>query len=64
MLLFATGFAAWAVVGNEHIGTLGLRLANPPDAPSVALERLLAVLVLPAALTAVTAPVLLPPGPA
>ncbi len=55
LLVFAIGVAAWAIAGDEADGTLELLLANPINRTRVAAERALGLLLLVAALVAVTA---------
>lgn len=63
-LVFALGFAAWAVSGDEAAGTLELLLSNPVSRARVALERVGALVLLLALLTAVTAATLVVLAPA
>jgi ABC-2 type transport system permease protein len=55
LLIFAVGVAAWSVSGDEAAGTLELLLANPVGRVRVALERVVAMVVLLAGLTLVCA---------
>ncbi|MGH7722193.1 MAG: ABC transporter permease [Candidatus Dormibacteria bacterium] len=55
MLVFALGFGAWAVSGDEGSGMLELILANPVSRVRIVVERASALLVMLAVLTAVTA---------
>lgn len=55
LLIFAVGVAAWSVSGDEAAGTLELLLANPVSRARMALERFSAMVLLVAALAAVSA---------
>jgi ABC-2 type transport system permease protein len=53
MLVFAVGFAAWSIAGDEAAGTLELLLANPISRMRVALARYAALVILVVALSTV-----------
>lgn len=53
-LIFAIGLASWSVAGDEAAGTLELLLSNPVGRYRVALERAAGLVILLAALTAVS----------
>ncbi|MGI8610085.1 MAG: ABC transporter permease subunit [Candidatus Dormibacteria bacterium] len=55
LLIFAIGFAAWAIAGDEAAGTLELLVANPVSRVRTALERAGALVALLAALGAIAA---------
>lgn len=55
LIVFALGFATWALCGDERAGTLELLLSNPVSRVRVALERAAALVVLLALLSASTA---------
>jgi ABC-2 type transport system permease protein len=63
MLVFATGFAAWTIAGDETAGTLELLLTNPVSRVRVALARYAALVLLLAVLAATCVAALAALGP-
>jgi len=64
LMVYAIGYAAWTISGDERAGSLELLLANPIGIARVALARLAALLVTLTWLAAVPAAVLTAGGPA
>jgi ABC-2 type transport system permease protein len=64
LLIFAVGMAGWSVAGDEAAGTFELLVTNPISRVRVALARLGALVILLAALTAITAATLVALAPA
>jgi ABC-2 type transport system permease protein len=64
LMIYAIGYAAWTIAGDEQAGSLELLLANPIGVARVALARLAALLVTLAWLAAVPAVVVAAGGPA